>query len=299
LLSPSCGTKVKLAFDRFALADGDSVIVYDGTNNLSPVLAQYTNSNLPLTTIESTNSNMYVVFNSDNSLESDGFNASYSVKYCNADTSVTPSGSLTDGSGSCDYDKSTNCRWYIIPQNAQSITLNFTEFSMATDNTGDYVRIYKNTISSSNSVATFDHANPPSGPLTIMAPVVIIRFITNTANQAAGWALDYSSSTTGIPETTVSENGGLVVFPNPFRENAVIRFNSAGSKSANIKLIDLSGKIIFNKVYNTSHDVTEVLIREIVDNIMPGSYLLKVETEKGEFVHKVIRLPENSEKSEY
>ncbi len=299
LLSPDCGTNIKLVFDRFSLADGDSVSIFDGTNNLSPVLARFNSLNQPTTTetspyttLESTNNNMYVVFTSNNSLESDGFNASYSVKYCSVDTSINTSGSVSDGSGTCDYEKSTNCRWYIIPQGAQSITLNFTEFNLASDNTGDYVKIYKNSITSGNSIATFDYANPPGGPLTIQAPVVIIRFITNATTQAGGWSLDYSSSTTGIPETTVSSNGGMVVFPNPFRENAIIRFYSAGSKSVSIKLLDLSGKILLNKLYKTDHEVTEVLIREIIDEILPGCYLLKVETENNEFIRKVIRLPE-------
>jgi len=305
LLNPDCGIKVKLVFDKFSLASGDTITIFDGNNILSLVLAQFdilnppvTSDNTSPTNIESTDTNMFITFTSDNSQQADGFNASFSVEYCGTDTAYDSNGSISDGSGACDYNKLTNCRWYIMPPSAQSITLNFTEFNLATDNTSDYIKIYKNTISTGNTITTFNYANPPVAPLTIQAPVVILRFITNSETQAGGWSLDYSSSITEISETNASTDG-ICVFPNPFTDDAVIRFNSENTTNANIKLTDLSGKTIYQDKLCVHQNLTEVSIREIAKNIIPGYYFLKISTGKKEMIQKIICLPENISKTGY
>lgn len=297
LINPDCGLKIKLLFDKFSLASGDTIKIYDGNNTLAPVIAQFdvlnppvTSDNTSPTNIESTNSELFITFTSDNTAQADGFNASYSVYYCNVDTTHDSYGSLSDGSGICDYNKSSNCRWYIIPASAQTITLNFTEFDLASDNTGDYLRVYKNSISTGNSIATYDHANPPTAPLIITAPVVILRFITNTLTQAGGWSLDYTSTTTGISETNTLVNG-ITVFPNPFTNNAFVRFNSENTSTAIIRVIDLSGKTICQESISISTNTTEISIDNLTNNIQAGCYFLRIETDKHVFVHKITKLP--------
>ncbi|MBI5540969.1 MAG: C10 family peptidase [Bacteroidia bacterium] len=298
LLNPDCGIKLKLGFNNFDLAIGDTINIYDGTNSQANLLASYNNTDVPVTSgnvnptiIESSSKNLFVTFKSDDNTISDGFLANYSVKYCQTDTVTNQNGSVSDGSGACDYASSSNCRWVIKPANAQSITLNFTEFNLATNNIGDFVQIYKNSFSGSNSIAIFNYLNPPTGPLTIQAPIVCIKFFTNTDITASGWTIDYLSSTTGIPENTLPSSG-MIVFPNPFKENAVIRFSSSKTKNALICISDLSGKIILKKSVSTSLEVTEILISELASNIMPGCYVIKIETDSKSFVNKIIRLPE-------
>ena len=292
LLNPDCGNSVNLNFDSFSLSDGDTVSVYDGPSDVSPLLVKYSTSNPPISTLKSNGNNMYVVFSSDNNLESDGFIANYGVNFCNIDTSITPSGFISDGSGNCDYDKSTNCRWIIVPPGAQSITLNFTEFDLATDNIGDYIKIYKNSISTGNLIATFNHLNPPNGPIDILAPKVIIRFVSNLTVQAGGWALDYTSSTLDIPESINYDTNNLIIFPNPVKENTIIRFNSENSNYANIRIVDLSGKQIFITNLKLSSSLSEFNMNEIINYIEPGCYLLEIETENNKYINKIIRLEE-------
>jgi hypothetical protein len=305
LLNPDCGVTLKLGFNQFNIANGDTINIYDGANTQSSLLASYNSLDFPLTSesptptlLESSSNNLFVTFKSDNNIVSEGFLANYSVKYCQTDTVTNQSGSVSDGSGNCDYSNATNCRWVIKPANAQSITLNFTEFNLATNNIGDYVQIYKNNFSAGSSVATFNHLNPPTGSLTILAPIVCIKFFTNTDITATGWAIDYLSSTTGIAENTLPSTG-FIVFPNPFIDNAIIRFNSLDSKFANISIIDISGKKIISKKFETIPKVNEILLSDITPKLTPGCYFLKIELNKIVYTQKLICLPENKANLNY
>jgi len=71
----------------------------------------------------------------------------------------------------------------------------------------------------------------------------------------------------------------LRVFPNPAKTKITIR--AAGVQDATIKLIDLSGRIIYNRLFDT-----ELIIN--VDKLPPSIYLLKIENKDVELTKKVI-----------
>jgi hypothetical protein len=80
------------------------------------------------------------------------------------------------------------------------------------------------------------------------------------------------------------------VYPNPFKENAVIRFNSENSKNAVIKIVDLYGKQILYKNIQVDKSTTEVAIPDLYELFESGCYLLIVNTGADEYIHKIIKL---------
>lgn len=297
LLNPDCGAKAKLVFNKYDISTGDTINIYDGSNSQSPIIASYNNTNFPVTTqntsptiIESSSKNMYITFTSDSVNEADGFNASYSVDYCLTDTVYDLNGILSDGSGPCDYNNSTFCRWIIKPANAQSITLNFTEFNLANDNLGDYVRIYKNNFSASNSIVIYNSSNLPVQPLTVNAPIVCIRFSTNALTQASGWALNYSTVLTSSEIENISDN--TIVFPNPFSNDATISFYSEKTQNAFISIYDLTGNIVVNTEYNSLNGINTLKLSDLLFSYNAGYYLLKIKLDNNEFTKKLICLPD-------
>ena len=78
LIQPANASTVTLSFSAFDTElNYDGIIVYDGTNNLAPVLGVFTGTTIP-TPVKSTGGSMYVSFLSDEAVRSNGWDASYS-----------------------------------------------------------------------------------------------------------------------------------------------------------------------------------------------------------------------------
>jgi hypothetical protein len=269
LLNPDCGKIIQLQFNSFELAEGDTLFIFDGENELAPIIQYFNYQNSPIlinqsgtTTLKSSSNKLFIKFISDNINESYGFNAYFKTIFCGVDTLTTSSGIITDGSNTCDYLNYTNCRWIIKPQNAQSIKIEFTKFELADNNSGDFVTIYKNSISSSNQIAQFNAFNPPSQPIYVPSGIAIIRFITNSAITAAGWEAFYEGITNIVPQNYNT----LTIHPNPVNYNSQIISNLPIHE---ITISDLTGKIIAQKQIANS---TQIELGSICQHLKPGIY---------------------------
>ncbi len=77
LIQPSTASTITLSFSEFNTElNYDGVIVYDGANNASPILGEFTGTTLP-SSVTSTGGSMYVEFLSDPALRGNGWIANY------------------------------------------------------------------------------------------------------------------------------------------------------------------------------------------------------------------------------
>ncbi|MBP6756161.1 MAG: M4 family metallopeptidase [Bacteroidia bacterium] len=77
LIQPTNANTITLSFSSFDTElNYDGVIVFDGANITAPVIDQFTGTTLP-SSVTSSGGSMYVLFLSDESLRSNGWNASY------------------------------------------------------------------------------------------------------------------------------------------------------------------------------------------------------------------------------
>jgi Zn-dependent metalloprotease len=77
LIQPTNANTITLSFSSFDTElNYDGVIVFDGANITAPVIDQFTGTSLP-SSVTSSGGSMYVLFLSDESLRSNGWNASY------------------------------------------------------------------------------------------------------------------------------------------------------------------------------------------------------------------------------
>ncbi len=273
LIHPVCGTSIQLQFNYYDIHAGDQLIIFDGDNDQSPVLAVFDNITVPAlvdqtgtTIIKSTSNKMFIKFISDNTNEGYGFIATYWSKYCSVDTLITPSGYFSDGSGSCDYMNNTNCRWYIMPSNAQMIQITFTQFDLPANTTDDYVKIYKDYISVANQVASFNGANPPQSPIIVPSSKAIVRFVTGANETAPGWSAYYEVAN-GI---LTHYQSSIKVYPNPINPNAIIEADYLINE---IEITDISGKIIAKKENILSN---KLKLKDLVINLNKGIYFCKI-----------------------
>jgi len=220
LIQPATATSITLNFLQFDLDNpSDSLLIYDGPNNSSAVLAAYTGSTLP-SSVSSTGGDMFVEFVTDGSNTAQGWEAYYDITSslsCVGTTTFTaPNGSFDDGSGpSANYDNNLNCSWLIQPTgNPATISLNFTSVSTASFN--DRVTVYDGTNNSGTILGTV-FLNNVAGTLTAFSGSMYLEFTTDGFGTAAGWDATYSTTNSFCAaNSTLTAPNGFIDDGSPF-----------------------------------------------------------------------------------
>lgn len=106
--------------------------------------------------------------------------------------------------------------------------------------------------------------------------------------------LNFSTLVAPIEEDTnetsifmMSDGGSVQVYPNPFSDKIIIKFNSPSAKNLVLRIYSIEGKMIHQSALNLSgagqHQVN-------VANLSTGYYLLEIESETGErFTNKLLK----------
>jgi hypothetical protein len=211
----------------------DFVRVFQCTNVLcsqQQQLAELSGSYSSVQTVTSSTGYMRVVFTSDGSINSDGFNASWNlVSICvscfqnlqpirvstvyadlvpnlqvPADFPCTGCGStcglltassgiFSDGSGMSNYPSNSSCEWMIVTTNAVLITLNFVEFS--TQSSRDIVRVLQcldSVCSQQQQLAELSGTYPSAQAVTSTTGFVKVVFMSDSTGEYDGFTATWS-----------------------------------------------------------------------------------------------------------
>ena len=278
LIQLSCASTVDLVFDRFNLGAGDVVYVYGGATTNDPLIGTFNSANIPTTTVSSNNGAMLIRFVTNSAVTAEGWYASYSVFPCHDTRVVTNlSGTITDGSLTCDYNNYLNCRWDIAPAGTTSSSifhLTFPDFNFASGDAGDYIKIYKNTVSTYNVVGVYNSSNLPPAPLDIVATKLILKFQTNNTGTSSGWTVNYSTTLTGI-ENNLAEFGAGI-YPNPFNNDATITYTLNDPTNVKISVTNVLGQEIGSYVQQNVQGVNNLQLSSIVNSISQGVYFVNL-----------------------
>lgn len=111
--------------------------------------------------------------------------------YCSSTTNLTaPSGTITDGSGSANYNNFSNCKWIIAPAGATQISLDFTYFD--TETGYDTVFVYDGTDETGTLLMTWwGNTLPPTINTTAGVGAMCVKFTSDNMITAGGWSADY------------------------------------------------------------------------------------------------------------
>lgn len=276
---------IKLTFQRFELeADKDFIFVYDGVNTDAALIGSYTGNEIP-PTITATSGSMFIQFITDGSGTSNGWLCSYTANqadFCNSGITLltTPSGKISDGSGSFDYRNKSICRYKIEPAGAQSFSLTFNEFNTAGE--GDYLEIYN--LETQSRIYKFYGQNNP-GIININASKLYLVFATDQLNTATGWDFSYTSSElTGLKEST---NGiEASIFPNPAYTQIQVNLNAQKTRNYSLKLLASDGVTVYTE--SSQAETENIQFKIDVSSYARGIYVLQIITEKGSTYQKVI-----------
>lgn len=97
--------------------------------------------------------------------------------------------------------------------------------------------------------------------------------------------LAFSGSVTGI-ENHESFVSNMIVFPNPSSETINVNLNLKSSQKVSVELTDINGKLILTKDAGTLTGESKQTLN--VNNISKGTYLVRVVTESGIEVRKIV-----------
>jgi hypothetical protein len=274
---------IKLTFHRFDLEENkDFIYVYDGDDTDAPLVGSFTGNSLPPVAVANSGK-MLIRFVTDGSGTSNGWMASFSstlAQFCSGTTTCTsPSGLITDGSGSYNYHNNTVCRYEIKPENAQSISLTFNELN--TFDEGDFIAIYNN-ITHELCYKFFGQPNP--GTLSFNCNDLMILFKTDQQNTAPGFSINYTSSVL----TSLSQGNnpsGVLIWPNPASDYVQVSIPE-NSGIFSISLIAPDGKTVYSE--ESGSDKGSVLSRINTMAFSRGLYWLKVNSDKGTANYKLL-----------
>ncbi len=259
VINPSCSAYLTFKFSKFDLAEGDYVEVYHGDMNSTDLYGTYSKDNLPPASgFSMMQSPITLKFVTDGSNVADGWKVNYSVMFCSETPVVleAQSGSFSDGSGSCKYQANNSCLWEIVPEGANSITVSFPEFNVASDGK-DNVAFFHDAILPSNMIVKFSSANLPSQPVTFPYGRVLVKFNTNDTNEGDGWLLSYTSSANSVDEIEIMSN--LSVIPNPANNDARIAFVLTDASKTTITITNLLGQVVGQQDFmleSGSHEIS-------------------------------------------
>jgi hypothetical protein len=276
-IEPECGQVVQVKFVSFDLGAGDVVNLYDGNGTDNELLDTYDSSNPPAlnTNITGAKGAVTIQFVSDGSGVGQGWDVTYNTRNCRTNMMyIDAQGVVNDGSGPCDYANSTVCTYFIEPNDAEWININFTEFDLAGNI--DFVKVFKGQING-EVVGEFNQNNAPSSPMMVEDGVVAIQFFADANNNGTGWTLEYTSSVTSIEENKILS--GIQLYPNPTDGNSKIGFYLDNTEDVNITISDMTGKVIANSSQNLAKGHHSIEISSILKvDLTAGIYFVTLST---------------------
>ncbi|MDP2424703.1 MAG: C10 family peptidase [Bacteroidales bacterium] len=284
LIAPTDSVKtITLNFIRFSTQPNDIITIYNGANANAPMLGTFSGTNLP-PSVTSTGNRMFITFATDGTENANGWLAEFSSTlplYCPGGivSLYSPSGYISDGSGSYNYNNRTLCRWWIRPPGASSVTLNFSSF--ATEAGTDIVRVVK---MPDNTVLGDFSGNTLPGPVVSNTGQMLVMFTSNDYTTAQGFEATYSIGNVGIPENEVFNN--FAIYPNPSSNIVNIAFAVKENQNVTISLATMDGKTVYLEKLNNFMGKYQRVIN--TSAFAPGVYILSLISDKATTNQKLI-----------
>ena len=281
LIDPVAGVStLQLTFSYLRLAAGDTVYIYNGTDDAAPLIGKYSGTTTPssITTLGNT---AYVKFLTDAASEADGFFIAYKSNYpvyCTGLTTVTAaSDTLTDGSGVNTYNANSNCRWLIQPGlGSVAVKLDFLEFNLE----DDMLKVYDPSTVPSTLLATYTGNTLPAS-VTATNGQMLIVFTSNAGNHGQGWKVVYSTNY-GVEDH--GQQPKVMLQPNPAEDYVDIVFSEAPEKFK-IVLYSITGQ----RIECTEKNVGPWVRRMDLYELPGGIYQLVISDGERQCIRKLIR----------
>ena len=132
-----------------------------------------------------------------------------------------------------------------------------------------------------NAMSLFNGGNP-SGVWNL----VFVDFYNGDTGVVNEWSIELCTTTTTVTLGTEDfELNNFALYPNPNKGDFTLKFNSNSGKDIDMKVYDISGKLIYTKAYNPTSNFEENIS---LKNISSGIYLMTVSDQDKSITRKLI-----------
>ncbi|XP_072010324.1 cubilin [Engystomops pustulosus] len=218
------GRRVTLTIDDLRIQDhqdcnNDYVAVYNGYRNQSPLLEKLCGYEAPSAAIQSSGNTMKVLFITDGSIASGGFQATFTAMedaVCGGSLLIPTGGNFTSPgyNGTNNYTKNLNCEWTIQNPNTYNSTtyIEFTRLQLEAHQNcqNDFVEIRVDN-AEGEVISRVCGRTKPSIPLALVDPRIWVHFVSNAAVEDVGFSAKYLFTGCGGIQNAES---GVVISPN-------------------------------------------------------------------------------------
>ncbi|XP_048462936.1 cubilin [Rhincodon typus] len=272
-----------------ALCFYDKLVIRDGDNSHSPILATLCGRKLP-GPVRSSGDAMFIRFISDEETNGGGFNASY-YKTCggrlNANHGVIFSPNYPNA-----YTSNLNCTWLVAVTSGSIISIHFNwtfqvQGSGTNCTTGDYLELRNGPDGSSPPLTTHGRnghycgKNPPSTMHT-SDNQLFVRFISDGSNEGLGFKFTYEASNYACGGILYANNGSFHSpnWPQNFPENSECTWTIIAHESKHLEItFDKNFQIpdstvncgtSYVKVWGGTAETAETLLATLCGSAAPG-----------------------------
>ncbi|KFB52683.1 AGAP003702-PA-like protein [Anopheles sinensis] len=219
------GHRIRLVFNVFDIEPHqecayDHIVIYDGNSPDSHTLGRFCGAKIPHP-ISSSSNQMYMVFNTDSSVQRKGFFASHSTA-CGGRLKATEVKNhfyshIKFGSGM--YDNGADCEWTIVADPGLNVQLKFLSFELEEEKmcSYDYVEVYGGLDDESGPLQGkyCGNANPPE--IISMHEALMVRFRSDDTVGFKGFSAAYVAIKGNEGALTTDEEGSdssdIIPFP--------------------------------------------------------------------------------------
>lgn len=275
---------IKITFLRLDTEAGqDQVKIYDGENDSAPLLGTFSGSTLPAV-ITSTADKVYIVFESNSTNQSGGWQLDYEPVfpvYCSGTTTLTDlEGNISDGSGDKKYINNSLCKWKLLPAGAGSVTLVFTAFHLP--DSLDILRIFD--VATNQLLGSYTGVDLPEA-VTSPSGKMLLMFYSNKTTTGQGFEGYYFSSLVGTDEPR-HEDSQILVTPNPNKGIFKLVIPSGSDEEQNIVVRTINGQVLYSNSHQIKQGINTIPMN--FQGIPKGIYLLEVCSESGKTYQKIV-----------
>jgi hypothetical protein len=278
LSSQDSVAQVSLVFNRFDLATGDTVILYDGADKGSPLLGKFARGDTP-GNLTSTGNMVLVNFKTDHENTAKGWDLSWNYippEYCH-DTMhyYEAQGIISDRSGGNNYAENTDCYYVIDVSEDQIINLNFLEFELEKDY--DFVKFYAAENPNLTLLKLSGHDLP--GPVNFDVDKLLIHFHSDFRDNFQGWKFSYTAESSGFSEY----DSKFLLSPNPVHDKLNVAFDQTCLSEAEYTLYRIDGVAV------SSGRISSSPFNIDFNFLPPGVYFIVFEINGEKIQHKILK----------
>jgi hypothetical protein len=278
-------SSITLTFDSFDTSPGDSLIIHDGSFEDSPVIGSFSGETLP-SSVTSSGNTVLIRFKATSGQPAPGWSLTYTTKiptWCSGTTTITSdTAEFSDGSFRFNYHNSSSCKWKLLPEKGDTLTIYFRSFDTEPD--FDVLKIYD--LDTQSLLASISgHYDEGALPEPAVSPggKMLLVFTTNSSVSGKGWEIYYPKSTLGISENIIH---GLKIHPNPADDIVNVSFYNEKSKEVTINFYSSSGQMLKSENYRISPGFINASIG--TETLPDGLYLLRIATSQEVLLKKII-----------